>query len=216
MSFEETTDEKVVEEPTNVDFNFYKESLIKAEVEIRDQHQRGKALKDVVGLSFENHRKRIWNYFGFDVSKDKHQAKFDIDWAITYNGILIAFEEDKGHYVDSCFMERALSGFCKTINAYQNENKPTPLLILHSFTRYSKFTDKLEEDMDTRKDKIKDELMKKLVYTTLANCDRLKKWFSKDSYDCYSVNVNDELIKKDIQFIRSLIPMRNPCSLTPA
>lgn len=194
---------------SNEDICFYRQSLIEAEKEIKNQHETGKALKDIVGLAFETHRKRIWNYFGFDVSKDRHDAKFDVDWSVTYKGNLIALEEDKGHYVDSCFLERAISGFCKTINVLQRQGKQTPVLILHSFTCYKKFDVKLEEDIDTRKISIKEEIQKKLVYTTLVNCDRLpkQKWFSKDLYTGYSSNVSEELIIKDIEFIQSLVPV---------
>ena len=194
---------------TQDNVQFYKESLYKAENDIKSQHEAGKALKDVVGTAFEEHRKRLWEHFGFRVSKEKHGALFDVDWSITYKGVLIAFEEDKGHYLDSCFMERALTGFSKTVNAYIKKNEPIPLLILHSFTKYKKFNEKLEEDMDTRKTEIRDEIQKKLLYTTLVECDRLpkKKWFSKDLYDSYSVNASEELILKDIEFIQSLIPV---------
>ena len=190
------------------DVRFYKQSLQEADSEIRTQYETGKALKDIIGLAFESHRKRIWEYFGFDVSKDRHDAMFDVDWSITYNGTLIAFEESKGHYVDSCFMERALTGFCKTVNTYQKQGRHIPVLILHSFTRYNKFNEKIIEDLDTRKDVIRDEILKKLVYTTLTDCDRLpkKRWFSKDNFECYSGNASEELIIRDIEFIRSLVP----------
>lgn len=193
---------------TTSNIQLYKQSLQDAENEIKLQHETGKALKDIVGLAYENHRKRIWNHFGFDVSKDKHDALFDVDWSITYQGKLVALEEDKGHYLDSCFMERALTGFCKTVNAYQKKEKNIPVLIIHSFTRYSKFNEKLLEDMETRKPEISNEIQNKLIYTTLVNCDRLpkKKWFSTDAYNCYSVNADDDLILKDIEFIHSLIP----------
>jgi hypothetical protein len=191
------------------DVCFYRQSLQEADSEIRSQYETGKALKDIIGLAFESHRKRVWEYFGFEVSKDRHFAMFDVDWSITYNGVLIAFEESKGHYVDSCFMERALTGFCKTVNTYQKQGREVPVLILHSFTRYNKFNEKLIEDMDTRKDAIRDEILKKLVYTTLVDCDRLpkKRWFSKDNFDCYSGNASDDLIIRDIGFIRSLVPV---------
>jgi hypothetical protein len=193
---------------TTSNIQLYKQSLQEAEIEIKHQHETGKALKDIVGLAYENHRKRIWNHFGFDVSKDKHDALFDVDWSITYQGKLVALEEDKGHYLDSCFMERALTGFCKTVNAYQKKEKNIPVLIIHSFTRYTKFNEKLLEDMETRKPEISNEIQNKLIYTTLVNCDRLpkKKWFSTDAYNCYSANADDDLILKDIEFIHSLIP----------
>ena len=185
----------------NTDFEFYKQSLIDAENQVESIYKRGKA--------YEIHRKRVWEYFGFNVTKDKQQAMFNVDWSILYNGILVALEEDKGHYLDSCFLERALSGFCKTINYYQKKEKKIPMLIIHSFTRYNKFDEKLKDDMDTRKTEIAHELNNKIVYTTLTNLDRLnkKKWFSKDLYNCYSSNSSNELILEDIEFIKSLIPV---------
>lgn len=200
--------ELITMEEMNNEIQFYKESLRLAEIRIETENKTGKALKDAIGGAFEEHRERIWNHFGFKVSKDKKIASF-VDWCITYEGKLIALEEDKGHYLDSCFLERALSGFCKTINTYKEINKDVPLLILHSFTKYNLYNQKLKEDMDTRKLEISDELQKKIVYTTLTECDRLsqKKWFSKEYYKGYSDNANDELIIKDIKFIRSLIPV---------
>ena len=146
------------------DLQFYLESLQKAEKEIEEKHQRGIALKDVVGTAFENHRQRIWTYFGFTVSKDKYGALFNVDWSIIYQGKLIAFEEDKGHYLDSCFLERAINGFSKTVNSYLKKNQTVPLLIIHSFTKYNLFQKKLDEDLETRKIEIKEIIEKKLEY----------------------------------------------------
>lgn len=190
---------------------FYRQSLNLADQEVKyEVTVVGKALKDVVGAAFENHRRRIWEYFGFNVSKERFGAMFDVDWSIKYGDRLIAFEEDKGHYVDSCFAERAIVGFTKTVNAFLKENKEVPLCLLHSYTRYRKFDEKLEEDMDTRKPEIVNELKKKLVYNTLVSRDRLPKtiWFSQNEnrFNCYLSNVEDELIMKDIEFIQSLIP----------
>lgn len=191
--------------------NSYRQSLHLADQEVRERVVTyGIALKDVVGAAFENHRKRIWEQFGFTVSKERFGAMFDVDWSIKYGDKLIAFEEDKGHYVDSCFAERAIVGFTKTVNAFLKEKKEVPRLILHSFTRYNKFYEKLEEDMDTRKPEIVDELKKKLVYNTLVSRGRLpkKEWFNKNEnrYNCYFSNVEDKLIIEDIIFIQSLIP----------
>ena len=194
--------------PTQEQIDYYKISLREADNEIRIEKERGqKALKDIIGKTFENHRKRVWEYFGFTVSKDKHNALFDFDWSISYSDQLIAMEEDKGHYLDSCFLERALTGFAKTVNYYQNNGIIVPILIIHSFAKYNKFHTKKMEDLDTRKPQITDELTTKLVYTTLTTRDRLpkNKWFSHCD-NCYSDNTDDDLIIQDITFIISLIP----------
>ena len=158
----------------NSHVEFYKQSLHKADNEVRDEKENGrKSLKDVVGKAFENHRKRIWEHFGFEVSKDRYDALFNVDWSITLNGNLIAFEEDKGHYLDSCSLERMLSGFAKTVNSYLHKDISTPILIIHSFTLYSKFNDKKIEDLETRKSSISHEMYNKIMYTTLTKNDRL-------------------------------------------
>ena len=190
---------------TTEHMEFYTQSLVLAEAEIKEKRV-AKALKDVVGLAFENHRKRIWEHFGFKVVKNG-DGLFDADWYIWHGETLVAIEEDKGHYLDSCFLERALTGFAKTINSYQKKGKNIPKLIIHSFARYNKFHEKKEEDMETRKESISKEMGEKLIYTTLTKRDRLNKkdWFGS-SETAYTNNADQELIKQDIEFILSLIP----------
>ena len=190
-----------------LEFEFYRQSLVETEKRIEEADKEGKkALKDIIGEEFENHRKRIWEYFGFQVTKKKYGASWNIDWTILYNDKLVAFEEDKGHYLDSTFLDRALSNFCKTSNNFRKNDSTLPKLIIHSFTKYNLFYKKLDEDMETRKDIIKEDVMQNIVYNTLTNSDRIKSWFSKDRYNCYSINVDDNLILDDIKFIKSLIP----------
>lgn len=191
-------------------FHFYKQSLQYIEVEIKEQHESGKASKDVVGKAWENHRKRVWENFGFTVSKERHGAMFNVDWSISFNGKLIALEEDKGHYADACMHLRACSEFAKTINNYNKANKHIPYLILHSFTKYSKHDEKLEEIKETWKPEILNHT-NKICYTFLTNQDRIpandwigsKKSTRTNSYSHFSDN---ELIIKDIEFILSLVP----------
>ena len=191
------------------EIKFYLDSLIEAENDIKDITLGGIALKDAVGAAFEAHRKRVWEYFGFTVTKKKYFASFNVDWSILYNEKVVAMEEDKGHYCDSCFLERALLGFIKTINNCKRENIDCPILILHSFTKYKLFSEKRNETLEIVKEDLIEEFNKKVKYTTLTNSDRLpkKKWFIVgDKYNSYSENVEEELIKKDILFIKSLIP----------
>ena len=198
--------------PTQIDhLHFYKQSLSLTDLEIAGKREAGKALKDVVGKAFETHRKRVWEHFGFTVSKDRNDAMFDVDWAIKYNGRLIALEEDKGHYADSCMHLRTFSEFAKTINNYTKQNKDIPVLILCSFTKYSKHKEKFEEIKETWKKEISMHT-NKMRYTTITSRDSLstKDWVgSKDSTrsDSYSHFAEDVLIQKDIEFIHSLIPV---------
>ena len=187
---------------------FYKMSLTRAGDEINTKKQT-KALKDVVGKEYEEHRKRVWEYFGFVVDKDKNDSAFDVDWSIYYNDKLVALEEDKGHYVDSCFLERCLGSFAKTINNYSKKGNDSPNLILSSFTKYSKYDEKLEEELDILKPELSTILKQKMKYQYLNICDRYNKklWFQQTS-DCvnnpYDLYQNEGLIRNDIQFMLSL------------
>ena len=187
------------------DFQYYKASLAKACYEINEK-KKTKALKDVIGNEFEEHRKRLWEHFGFTVSKERGLALWDVDWNIKNSeGETIAFEEDKAHYLDSCFLERALTGFAKTVNAYLKNNKKSPCIILHSFTSYSKYEEKLNEFCEILHDDVAQLMREKIVYITLCERDRLptKKWFQNCDY-AYIDNLQDDLIRKDIEFMKSL------------
>lgn len=184
----------------------YRSSLQKACDRI-NQKKADKALKDVVGNEFEQHRKRIWKMFGFKVDKNKHKATFKVDWTIyDKHNKVIAFEEDKGHYLDDCFAKRAIIDFAKTAQNYIKTHNKCPLLILHSFTRYKKFEKELENIKDILKPKIVEILKKNLIYITLTNHDRIRReWFSNAKDNCpYVEYAEDKLIKKDIRFIQSL------------
>jgi hypothetical protein len=182
----------------------YRKALRTADMNVQSQ-KNTRALKDTVGKVFESHRKTLWESHGFVASKgsDHPEIPFNVDLVISNTvGKVVALEEVKGHYLDSCFLERALSGFAKTIN---KEPLDVPLFIIHSFTTYSKFEEKLEEDLATRKRFISNIMREKIVYTSLTSKDRLPstKWFGQRD-NCYSDNVDDEMMRKDIQFILSL------------
>ena len=199
---------------------FVKESLRTTENEInqRIRDEPSAARKDIVGRAYENHRKRVWSHFGFEYLNNAeirdrgiiHFSCFDADGYILREGNLIALEEDKGHYADSCMHLRAFTEFAKTTNAYLNKNLPVPYMILHSFTRYKKHLEKLEELKDTWKPAIIQHV-DKMIYTTLTSCDRLRRtdWIGSvhsTRTDSYTHFAEDALIEEDITFIKSLIP----------
>lgn len=213
MSVEEITDSisqlKVEEkEDINVKLQFYKNSLKTAGENI-NSNKKIKSLKDVVGKEYEEHRKRVWEYLGYQVDKKKNGAAFDVDWAIYFNGKLVALEEDKGHYVDSCFLERGLFSFMKTINNFNKKGEDIPKLILSSFTKYSKYSEKIEESLEIAKEGICDIFKGKFKYTYLNSNDRFSRdvWFHQNEENInnpYEIYQNDKLIKEDIRFMLSL------------
>ena len=156
------------------DIDFYKASLAQAESDIEEQKATGKALKDIMGKVFETHRKRIWEHFGFTVSKDRHEALWDVDWSIYRNGQLVAQEEDKAHYVDCPFLKRAVVDFAMTTHNCHKKRKETPVLIFHSFTRFKGFDKKISHLYEHYEGTPWLPVMKeKFRYTYLTNRDRI-------------------------------------------
>lgn len=188
-------------------FNFYKKSLKTAGDKI-NKLKINKALKDVVGKEYEEHRKNIYEKLEFKVNKNKNNASWNPDWSIYYNDKLVAFEEDKGHYSDLCFLKRTINNFIETIHNYKKINEECPILILNSFTRYNNYHC-IEKHLEIYNQELVDIFHKKFRYNYINKFDRMntKKWFSSnkdDNKNPYDVYQNDELILKDINFMLSL------------
>jgi hypothetical protein len=197
----------VVSEEFNLHLQYYKNSLTQAG-NIVNEKKKNTALKDAVGFGYEDHRKRVWENLGFTVDKNKNNASFDVDWAIYYQGKLVALEEDKGHYVDSCFFGRCIHGFIGTI---RNKGENVPKLILSSFTKYNLHMDKKEKSLELYRGDLVGKFRENYTYNYLNDFDRIrtppKKWFSS-AVDCnhnpYEEYQNDNLITEDIEFMLSL------------
>jgi hypothetical protein len=184
--------------------NFYRNSLKSAGEKINEL-KRTKALKDVIGKEYEQHRKRLWEFMGYTVDKKRNNAAFDVDWSIYYRGNLVALEEDKGHYVDKCFFERCIHGFIGTIN---NKGCESPKLILSAFTMYNLHINTERKSLELYKDHLVEIFRDNYTYNYINKCDRFpkNKWFSSDiecHHNPYEEYQNDELIIKDIQYMLS-------------
>ena len=171
-------------------FQYYKVSLKKADEEMGISKANTKwkpsRVKTDVGNMYEAHRKRVWEYFGCEVSKKLYGAKYNIDWSITYKGDLIVMEEDKGHIFDSGGLEKVLMGFAKTIKYYQDNKKNLPILLLNSFSLFNanfdkkdtshniekSFTTNKNECFDVLKKEIADEFKDIFKYTWLTDYGR--------------------------------------------
>ena len=159
---------------------FYAQSLKACFARVLPEHTKtGKALKDVVGKHYEQHRKRIYQHLGFSIAKEKLDNCFDADWIVRdKNGKVVVVEEDKGHYVDSCFCERAIIGFAKVANHYLEQHQECPFLVLSCPTRYKFFERKFKETLRLFRPELSVVLKDKVKYFNVANHDRLpaKHW----------------------------------------
>lgn len=215
---ETTCEESSCDEPTcqDIDVSFYFESLRDCEKRI---YSSSKALKDSVGRSYEQHLKRIYAHYNpaievkFGKNTDKTRFGFIPDIIITKthddDTTTIGIIEAKGHYVDSCFLERALVGFSKAININNKREIPHKIKpILESFTTYRLLQSKMEHTMEIINETIAEELTSSFVNNTLCMSDRLHKdkWFNKHDMERspYIDHVDEDLVKKHIEFIKSI------------
>jgi len=191
------------------DIAFYKQSLQTASSNILTMQPK-KALKDRVGFEYECHRKRVYEHFGFSAVKEQADNNFKADWYIYKNESLVAIEEDKGHYMDSCFLDRAILSFAKQINICKKNNKDCPFLILSSFTTYRLYQKKMRENFEVLNPDLVDTMKEKLLYSSICKSDRLRRslWFSdstdSNSLDPYCDHADTRLILNDILMIKSL------------
>ena len=187
--------------------NYYKASLLKCENNIKNLSQHT-ALKDVVGSEYEKHTARIYTFYGnsLELEQQNNQYGFTIDILVKRNGKILCLEETKGHYLDSCFMERALVGFSKAVHNLKTKGLPIPKMVIHSFTTYNKYTEKLHEFKKIVHPNIISSLDNNLIYITLCSSNRLhkKKWFTKNCDHPYLTNIDDNKILNHIRFISSL------------
>jgi hypothetical protein len=187
---------------------YYKQSLCGADNSVNAARET-KALKDVVGACYEVHRAKLYTEAGFrTVGQQKMGFAVDIAVYDSQDNLLV-LEETKGHYVDKCFFERALVGFCKSIRILQKQNKPIPILLLHSFCKYNQSERAFNEFCDVYKGaEVIPILKEKFEYKFIHNKDRKPKtvWFSQSgpARTPYSEFAIDALIEDDIRFITSL------------
>ncbi len=77
-----------------------------------------KAGKDIVGEEYELMRKKFWTQQGFKAKKEKIGG-YAADLVVrTKAGKVVVIEEDKAHYVDSCFLDRFVMNAGRVLQHY--------------------------------------------------------------------------------------------------
>lgn len=145
-----------------------------------------KAFKDIVGEEYENYRKQLWNMAGFKVGKQKI-ANYNPDMIIyDKDGKIVAFEEDKGHYVDICFLKRFLSNAAEIIDHYLSNSKECPFLILSSPTTFRQYDNHYENIVRLYRGDIQEVMREKVKYLTICEHDRVSpKLYYKGKRNCF-------------------------------
>lgn len=113
------------------------------------------AAKDHVGQAYESHREEYLNGFpnlqAYRTKNVPDRLKEQIsrtNWAdlqIFKKDILIGCEEDKGHYIDKCFLSRWLDSCAETVQDCLESGHEPPEFILSCPTKYANTPSRIEK-----------------------------------------------------------------------
>ncbi len=181
--------DKLLLEQEDNPIEYYKGSLKLANEYIHRRRNDPNATNEIdtiQGDAFEEHRKRIWEFFHFTVKGNEKQhvkeylGGYDIDQFIFWDDKLIALEEDKSRKIDKGGLEKVMVGMAKTIYHYQNykntkttEKDPAwkkssftspdflykgkmPHIIIHTFTKYGILEKEAKNVLKVFKKEVKD------------------------------------------------------------
>ena len=161
---------------------------------------KDKAFKDVVGEEYEIMRKAFYNNLGLSAKKEKI-GNYDADLVVRdKNGKIIIIEEDKGHYVDSCFFKRFLCNAAEVINQCIQNNEPVPYIVLSCPTKMGNYQKTYDYSSKLFRADIKKHMDLKIVYLPYCEhgrCDR--KAYYKTTTNCF--NISDTLIANQLNLV---------------
>lgn len=180
--------------------NFYSRSYIRWKI------NKEKAGKDITGEEYEIMRKQFWQTNGFTINKEEI-AGFTPDQVIRNSkGQIIVIEEDKSHYVDSCFLDRFIMNAAKVIQYYidqETNDEDIPYIILSSMTTYSKYETKFSENKKLFLNRIQEIMDKRVKYFPICKHDRVKKGYYKNNKLCFILD--EHLIENQKTFVGKLL-----------
>jgi len=175
-------------------------------VNTRWRVNKEKAGKDIVGEEYESFRKAFWKQFNFS-AKPETIASYDADLVIRdSNDNIRAIEECKGHYVDSCFLDRFVMNAARVLKHYLDqgvEDKDIPYIVLSCPTTYSLYNSKLTANKDLFDNNIRRLLNTKVKYLTLCSHDRVsaKKYFKNNDS---GFSIDSKLILEQENFANNI------------
>lgn len=166
-----------------------------------------KAAKDIVGEEYEKMRKLFWSRYGL-VAKSETIAGYNADLVVRNKDNKILFiEEDKAHYVDSCFLDRFMMNAARIFQFYidmESNESDIPFIVLSSMTKYNLYSNKFKNNKKMFSENVQRLMENKIKYFPMCEHERVtsKKYFTGPQI-CF--NLNDSLIKKQKDFIKNVL-----------
>jgi hypothetical protein len=178
--------------------------------------EKRKAKKDIVGLHYEAFREKFIKELGFRIGKKEDIADitdgfYNPDQIIlSPAGKVVAIEEDKGHYVDKCFLSRAIINSARVVQKCIDRDLPVPYIILSCPTSYSKYEFEFGEALRMFRPDIREELEKKFRYFSMCTHGRVSRTkYLREGASPFEYNFDS--IKKEIDFWKHLLE-KNKCT----
>jgi hypothetical protein len=179
--------------------------LFYSRVYTRWRLNKEKSGKDIVGHQYELFRKQYYIDMGFTLGKGRKifGTTYNSDLVVKKGNIIVAIEEDKASYVDSCFLGRAIQNAAEVFDMCLSKNIHIPYFIVSSSTKYSKYDEICEKRFRLYREDLQKLLKEKFIYLPLCEHDRVpqKMYFIGDEM-CFTLS--DKLIHFQNEFVKNL------------
>ena len=165
-----------------------------------------KAGKDIVGARYEDFRKTYYKDMGFEIGDGRKVfgSSYDCDTVVKKNGGVVILEEDKAHYVDSCFLGRALANCAEVMFKCIEDGLNPPKFVLSCSTKMNNFKDIFDNRIRLYRNDIQKLIKENFVYLPLCEHGRVskEKYFSNKK-NCFELS--DDLIGQQLKFINGIL-----------
>ena len=112
-------------------------------------------------------------------------------------------EEDKGHYIDSCFLGRAISNAAEIFSECLDKGIEIPFFVISSPTKMNNYDSICDRRFKLYREDIVTLLKSKFLYFPLSENGRIpKEKYFETAESCF--NLSDELILNQNKFIETL------------
>ena len=164
-----------------------------------------KAGKDIIGEQYESFRRLYYQNNGFTIGNGKKVfgSSYNCDTVVKKGNKIIILEEDKGHYIDSCFLGRAISNAAEVFSECLDRGIEIPFFVISSPTKMNNYDIICERRFKLYREDIVNLLKSKFLYFPLSENGRI----SKEKYfasNVSSFNLSDELIETQNRFVDTL------------
>ena len=164
-----------------------------------------KAGKDIIGEQYESFRRMYYQTCGFTIGNGKKVfgSSYNCDTVVKKGDKVLILEEDKGHYIDSCFLGRAISNAAEVFSECLDKGIEVPFFVISSPTKMNNYDSICDRRFKLYREDIVTLLRSKFLYFPLSENGRIpkEKYFETED-SCF--NLSDELILNQNKFIETL------------